>query len=57
MNYEEMWKELKDWVIDSINWYKDSPLCSLRESIHGERTCNEFLKKIEEIEKNFKEEV
>ena len=49
-NYETRWKALKEWVKSSRDYYRNGTLCSMAESVNGERDFAEILGKMKEIE-------
>lgn len=51
--YKQMWDVLKNSVIGAKRYYEDGSMCSMAESIQGEKDCDEFLSKMNRIEKMY----
>ena len=51
--FEAMWYELKKELKNDLEYHKSGVMQSLAESAHGEAKCEEFLNKIEKIEKKY----
>ena len=51
--YQAMWHELKNSIRKDLEYHKSGIMQSLAESCHGQNKCEEFLNKIEEIEKRY----
>lgn len=49
-DYKTRWKALKEWVKSSRDYYRNGTLCSIAESVNGERDFIEILNKMKEIE-------
>lgn len=57
MNYKNMWEQLEKYVDGNIKYYKDGSMCSIQESIQGEKQWGEMKAKMEEIKKEDIDEV
>lgn len=50
-DYKKMWEALKKWVKSDKECYAKGVMCSMAESFHGEKVCEDILKYIETIER------
>lgn len=50
-DYEKMWYDLKEYIKSEKEYYKKGVMCSLSESIVGKMVSEEFLKRMEKMEK------
>lgn len=51
MNYENMWNKLKLRIANKKDYYGDGRMCSLSESVLGEKICSDILLMMKDIEK------
>lgn len=52
--YKLMWYNLKKSINRDLEYHKAGVMQSLAESVHGEAKCEEFITRMEEIEKQFR---
>lgn len=50
-DYEKMWKKFKAKTKELLEYYQDGLMCSIIESIIGEKCCKKILNEMKEIEK------
>lgn len=50
MDYEAMWKELKEKITNELEYYKDGRMCSTREQINGILSCETMLNDMRALE-------
>lgn len=55
MNYKNMWEKLEKYVKGNLLYYKQGDMCSIQESVEGEKQWGEMKAKMDEIKKEEKE--
>lgn len=53
IDYKKMWETLKEQVKSDKEYYTEGYMCSMAESVHGEKVCEDILESMSNIERHY----